>query len=271
MKRFTTLKLLTAMAFAVAASPLAHAVDDGQQDEQKSNMLYAPLVYDHYTSDAHNNVTKSATASEIYRLDAGDQWLQEAIDNADRTRRVRQRAVIDNPQLVAYNANRLPEAPPEGIIPSDPRQGMLTVAPAQATIDNVTPPDAPLPPVHNWLHVFNASLQFTQAYISGNWYQGGENNLALLGSINWNCNLNQDLHPNWLFNNALSYKLGISTTHGDSIRKYLINEEVFPPPMVTASASILSTRIISCLPRNWVTRRSRIGTTVPCCSSPPSS
>jgi hypothetical protein len=81
--------------------------------------------------------------------------------------------------------------------------------------------------VHNWLHVFNASLQFTQAYISGNWYQGGENNLALLGSINWNCNLNQDLHPNWLFNNALSYKLGLSTTHGDSIRNYLINEDNF--------------------------------------------
>ena len=70
-------------------------------------------------------------------------------------------------------------------------------------------------------------MQFTQAYISGNWYQGGENNLALLGSINWNCNLNQDVHPNWLFNNALSYKLGVATTHGDSIRKYLINEDNF--------------------------------------------
>ena len=97
-------------------------------------MLYAPLVYDHYTSDAHNSATKSASASEIYRLDAGDQWLQDAIDNADRTRRVRQRAVIDNPQLVAYNANRLPEAPPEGIIPSDPRQGMpATPKSAQAS------------------------------------------------------------------------------------------------------------------------------------------
>ena len=73
MKRFTTLKLLTALAFTVAASPLAFAVDNDQQGEDKSNMLYAPLVYDHYTSDAHNSVTKSASANEIYRLDAGDQ------------------------------------------------------------------------------------------------------------------------------------------------------------------------------------------------------
>ena len=170
----------------------------------------------------------SPNTGGLYSLDAGDAWLQEAMETSARTRQLRQRAMIDNPQLVAYNANRLPEAPPEGVIASDPRQGKLTIAPPQVSVpDDVTPADAPDLKIHNWLHVFNASLQFTQAYISRNWYQGGENNLALLGSINWNCNLNQDVHPNWLFNNALSYKLGIATTHGDSIRNYLINEDHF--------------------------------------------
>ena len=221
MKKNITLRLCLALA-AVTAMGLTMAAHDNERPDVEPNMLYAPLVYDNYEAEAAPTVQSKGR----YVLDAGDEWLQEAIDGSARTRSARQRAMIENPQLVAYNANRLPEAPPEGVIPSDPRQGLLTVSPAQVIIDEVAP-DAPVVPFHNWLHVFSASLQFTQAYISGNWYQGGENNLALLGSINWNCNLNQDVHPNWLFNNSLSYKLGVSTTHGDSIRKYIINEDNF--------------------------------------------
>ena len=224
--RFKPKTLFTlAMLMAMSATAIAQ---DGEKPGMESSMLYAPLVYDSYQLDAGHKSMPSPNTGELYSLDAGDAWLQEAMENSARTRQLRQRAMIDNPQLVAYNANRLPEAPPEGVIASDPRQGKLTIAPPQVSVpDDVIPADAPDLKIHNWLHVFNASLQFTQAYISRNWYQGGENNLALLGSINWNCNLNQDVHPNWLFNNALSYKLGIATTHGDSIRNYLINEDHF--------------------------------------------
>ena len=224
--RFKPKTLFTlAMLMAMSATAIAQ---DGEKPGMESSMLYAPLVYDSYQLDAGNKSMPSPNTGGLYSLDAGDAWLQEAMETSARTRQLRQRAMIENPQLVAYNANRLPEAPPEGVIASDPRQGKLTIAPPQVSVpDDVTPADAPDLKIHNWLHVFNASLQFTQAYISRNWYQGGENNLALLGFINWNCNLNQDVHPNWLFNNALSYKLGIATTHGDSIRNYLINEDHF--------------------------------------------
>ena len=224
--RFKPKTLFTlAMLMAMSATAIAQ---DGEKPGMESSMLYAPLVYDSYQLDAGHKSMPSPNTGELYSLDAGDAWLQEAMETSARTRQLRQRAMIENPQLVAYNANRLPEAPPEGVIASDPRQGKLTIAPPQVSVpDDVTPADAPDLKIHNWLHVFNASLQFTQAYISRNWYQGGENNLALLGSINWNCNLNQDVHPNWLFNNALSYKLGVATTHGDSIRNYLINEDHF--------------------------------------------
>ena len=224
--RFKPKTLFTlAMLMAMSATAIAQ---DGEKPGMESSMLYAPLVYDSYQLDAGNKSMPSPNTGGLYSLDAGDAWLQEAMETSARTRQLRQRAMIENPQLVAYNANRLPEAPPEGVIASDPRQGKLTIAPPQVSVpDDVTPADAPDLKIHNWLHVFNASLQFTQAYISRNWYQGGENNLALLGSINWNCNLNQDVHANWLFNNALSYKLGIATTHGDSIRNYLINEDHF--------------------------------------------
>lgn len=189
--------------------------------------LLMPLVYDHYPMGA--DVSDAGTAADtVYRLDASDQWLNEAMDETRRTNRARYRTMMRNPQLVPYNAGRLPQAPPERVIVSDPRQGLLTVAPPPVVAP--AEPAADLVPdvrVHNWLHVFNASLQFTQAYISGNWYQGGENNLALLADVQWDCNLNQDIHPNWLFNNTLHYKLGIASTSGDSLRNYLINEDNF--------------------------------------------
>ena len=221
-----TLKARILLAM-MAVMGLQAAANDGGRPDVESAMMFAPLVYENYNGDVAERHDVAPAKAGLYKLDAGDGWLREAMENSTRVHNVRSRAMIENPQLVAYNANRLPEAPPEGVIAVDPRQAMLTIAPAQVAVDEVTPPEAPAQPLHNWLHVFNASLQFTQAYISGNWYQGGENNLALLGSLNWNCNLNQDLHPNWLFNNALSYKLGIATTHGDSIRKYLINEDNF--------------------------------------------
>jgi len=224
MKRLT-LTICLALAAIMAMNAAPGGDDFTAAGDVKPSMLYVPLVYDNHSTEA---AIRQHESKPLYALDAGDEWLQEAMADSEHARSVRQRAMIDNPQLVAYNASRLPEAPPEGVIPGDPRQGKLTIAPPQvAAPEDVKPVDTLPLQVHNWLHVFNASLQFTQAYISGNWYQGGENNLALLGSINWNCNLNTDIHPNWLFNNALSYKLGVSTTHGDSIRKYLINEDNF--------------------------------------------
>ena len=225
MKRMTFIICLAIAALAGTSQPVA--AQDGNGSQAEPDMLYAPLVFDNHQPEAEATASKPAS-NEPYSLDAGDGWLQQAMGNRMRTRQMRQRAMINNPQLVAYNAQRLPEAPPEGIIEVEPRQAMLTVVTPQVVVpEDATPADAPDLKIHDWLHIFNASLQFTQAYISGNWYQGGENNLALLGSMNWNCNLNQDRHPNWLFNNALSYKLGIATTHGDSIRKYLINEDNF--------------------------------------------
>lgn len=48
----------------------------------------------------------------------------------------------------------------------------------------------------NWLHNFDASLQFSQAYVSKNWYQGGNSNLNAILNVLYNVSLNQKFHPN---------------------------------------------------------------------------
>ena len=149
MMRFKPKTLFT-LAMLMAMSATAIAQDD-EKPCMEPNMLYAPLVYDSYQLDAGNKSMPSPNTGGLYSLDAGDAWLQEAMETSARTHQLRQRAMIENPQLVAYNANRLPEAPPEGVIPSDPRQGKLTIAPPQVSVpDDVTPADVPNLKIHNW-------------------------------------------------------------------------------------------------------------------------
>lgn len=78
----------------------------------------------------------------------------------------------------------------------------------------------------HWLHNVNTMLQFSQAYVSENWYQGGNNHLSLLFGFNWNVQLNQVYHPNLLFQSNLSYKLGLNSTPQDEVHAYSISEDV---------------------------------------------
>lgn len=79
----------------------------------------------------------------------------------------------------------------------------------------------------NWLHYFNVGLQFSQAYVSHNWYQGGNNYVALLFNFVWNVDLNTVYHPNLLFQSALSYKLGINSNPKEAVHKYSISQDNF--------------------------------------------
>lgn len=78
-----------------------------------------------------------------------------------------------------------------------------------------------------WLHVFNAAVQFSQAYLSRNWYQGGNNYLALLGNLFWDVQLNQVWHPEMIFQSTLSYKLGLNANQENQLHKYSISEDLF--------------------------------------------
>ena len=91
--------------------------------------------------------------------------------------------------------------------------------------DKAILPDRVVKRIH-WLHGFNASMQFSQAYVSSNWYQGGNNHLSLLFNVNWNVQLNQVYHPNTLFQSNLQYKLGLYSTPQDEVHDYGISEDV---------------------------------------------
>lgn len=79
----------------------------------------------------------------------------------------------------------------------------------------------------NWLHVFNFGLQLSQAYVSSNWYQGGNSYLAFLTNFMWDVQLNQVYYPNVIFQSTVSYKLAINSSPDDEYHKYSVSQDLF--------------------------------------------
>lgn len=78
----------------------------------------------------------------------------------------------------------------------------------------------------HWLHVVNSALQFSQAYLSPNWYQGGNNYVSLLFNFLWDVQLNPVWHPNMLFQSTFSYRMGLNSVEDDPYRKYSISQDL---------------------------------------------
>lgn len=154
-------------------------------------------------------------------------WVDDELRLARQMWEMKQNYMIANPQLVKYNEQWLPEPPKQYRAVIDPSKAIIVIEEVPVDknqlVDEVPQADV----IHrNWLHNFNGSAQFSQAYISPNWYQGGNNNLNMIANLVYNVKLNQAFHPNLLFENTVQYKLGLNSAPDDSIRSYSISEDL---------------------------------------------
>ena len=75
-----------------------------------------------------------------------------------------------------------------------------------------------------WTFSTNFSLQFTQNYVSDNWYKGGESHNALLAATTIRANYNNQQKVT--FENTLEMKLGFQSSHNDDEHKYKTNSDL---------------------------------------------
>lgn len=75
-----------------------------------------------------------------------------------------------------------------------------------------------------WKKSGSASLQFTQNYISGNWYKGGESTNTMLSALTFETNYNDEQKVQW--DNKLELKLGFLTARSDTLHKYKTNNDL---------------------------------------------
>lgn len=75
-----------------------------------------------------------------------------------------------------------------------------------------------------WTRKANALLQFSQNYVSPNWYQGGSDNVAILGIVTGQ--LNYDNKKNIQWDNNLEWRTGFNTVDGDTLRLFNTNDDI---------------------------------------------
>jgi len=76
----------------------------------------------------------------------------------------------------------------------------------------------------HWYKEADLMAQFTQNYISPNWYKGGQSDFAVLNIARGQINYRKD-RITW--ENTGEWRVGISTTPGDTLRKYNVTEDMF--------------------------------------------
>jgi len=75
-----------------------------------------------------------------------------------------------------------------------------------------------------WTFKANLAFQFTQNYVSDNWYNGGESHNTLLASTVLEANYNNQQRV--AFDNKLEMKLGFQTSQTDEQHKYKTNSDL---------------------------------------------
>ncbi|HRZ98428.1 MAG TPA: DUF3078 domain-containing protein [Paludibacter sp.] len=76
-----------------------------------------------------------------------------------------------------------------------------------------------------WTRKANSMIQFSENYVSDNWYQGGSSNIAILGILSGQ--LNYDNKKNIQWENNAEWRAGFNTVEGDTIRLLNANDDNF--------------------------------------------
>lgn len=111
--------------------------------------------------------------------------------------------------------------------------------PEEVITTEVGEPDLLIRKPNFWTFSGNGSIQFTQNYISENWYKGGESTNSLLSYIL--LATDYDNKRGFQFNNSLEMKLGFITTPSDSLHSYRTSSDLLR----------LSTKLVLQAVANW--------------------
>ena len=194
--------------------------------DSENRYMYLPIVFVRYQNvdSVHIRMPEWNGGYESKQLDYDKRWYDQLAWNSWFEKYHMKRIIVDTPWLVPYNISMLPEPPKEYEVTPDVKRNTLVIREREMKMPTAAP-DREIRQ-RNWIHSFNASLQFSQLYLSGNWYQGGTKNVNMIGNAYYNLRLNQALHPNLLFEFTGQYKLGVNSAPDDKLRGYAINEDL---------------------------------------------
>lgn len=192
--------------------------------ELPSYASQAGVVYYNDSTGAATTIFPAALPTEL--ADPIPEWFKKSLRLQNQIHDASVRMMIANPYTIEYSDWTLPEPPR---LPAEDRS--LHAFLKKMNLPKASLADLEIPEVEvkhkNWLHTFNVALQVSQAYVSSNWYQGGNSYVAGLFNFSWNVDLNPVYHPNLLFQSALQYKLAVNSNPKGSLHKYNTSQDLF--------------------------------------------
>lgn len=188
--------------------------------------LLSPVVFDHYRYLEPQQLLEPKAETHTFFPHTAE-WLGDLKRNLAISEQLKQNFMLNHPDMVDYNESMLPEVPKTFRAYIDPSTARVEFEEIKVLQSDVKDELVAKIDQLNWISTFDASLQFSQAYISPNWYQGGNNNLNMIGQLLYNIKLNQKRHPNYLFDATIQYKAAVNSTPEDSIHNVNISEDIF--------------------------------------------
>jgi len=190
------------------------------------NYAGMPLIFSKYSSTLMAGEPNPLDPDGVDPSSLG--WADRAVMRDARRNRFEQNFMIAYPELIRYNLASMPRPPKQFVMEVDPEMAKINVREFTRDEQAMKQVVEPVKFEHiNWLHNFDASLQFSQAYVSPNWYQGGNSNLNAILNVLYNISLNQKFHPNIIFDTSVQYKLGVNNAPDDTVHTYNISEDLF--------------------------------------------
>lgn len=190
------------------------------------NPLFMPIIFKEQMSTPLQRLPKpDPNPFKPKTLTVNDEWLQK-MNEYEKTREMAQNYVIVNyPKLIHYNLDNLPEVPKQYMIENDPVKHILSIKEKPLVIkNNVGKENIKL---KRWIVNFQSAIQFSQVYISENWYQGGTSNVNLLSDQQFSIKYNDPKEQRILFENLVQWRLNINSAPEDTLRSVRISEDLF--------------------------------------------
>lgn len=156
---------------------------------------------------------------DLRTLEKADRWSNEILRNF----------YLKHPEMLVNNELYMADLKPlenERIVKAPRSEKVKSFLQPETPLESVEPENELLVMRPNfWKHKGNGYLQFTQHYISDNWYKGGESTNALLSGLVLEANF--DDRQRLEFENKLEMKLGFVTAPSDTVHKYKTNADLF--------------------------------------------
>ena len=134
-------------------------------------------------------------------------------------------AINTQPVLTRYTKSNMPDIPEANLVSRSMKENRVSAVKAKNIPDGKDLHLAAPPKPKLWKHSFASSLQVSQAYISENWYQGGESNLNIISDQLFSTNF--DNKRSIIFSASIQWKLGVNTSPSDTCHAYKVNEDLF--------------------------------------------